>query len=71
MQVAGKAKSVLTIRQAIIIFLVLAIFTIDAVSILYVFGRLTLWESAATLFTVLALAAGTICTALWVTEEAS
>ena len=59
----------LTLRQATIVFLILAILTANAVSICFALGVFTLWEAALALITVLTLAAGTIWTIVNITQK--
>jgi hypothetical protein len=70
MQIAQKSErhpeAILTLRQATIVFVVLAIVTADTVAILGVLGMMTMWEAAVALFAVLALAAGAMWTLLLV-----
>ena len=72
MQISPKSElfreNILSSSQALVVFLLLAVFTADAVSILYVFGLFSLWESVVTLVTVLALAGGTIWSILWISR---
>lgn len=64
----GHPEAILTLGQATIVFVVLAIVTADAVAILAVLGMLTLGEAAVILFAVLALAAGAMWTLLSVPQ---
>jgi len=68
MQIAQKSEThpeaILTLGQAIIVLVVLAIITADTVAILRVLSMLTLWEAGVILFAVLALAAGAMWTLL-------
>ena len=68
---AQNEESLATARYGIVVFLVLATLTANAVSTLFVLDRFTFWESAVTLVTVLALAAGTIYTILWISRRES
>ena len=72
MQISPKSElfreNILSSSQALIVFLLLAVFTADAVSILFVLGLFSLWESVVSLVTVLALAGGTIWSILWISR---
>lgn len=60
----GHQEALSSWLQASAVFLVLAVLCANSVAIFSLFGLLTIWQSAVVLFTVLVLAAGTICTIL-------
>lgn len=57
-----------TVWEAIFAFGILALVTSEALSFLYILGSLPSWELAATIFTVVVLAAGMIYTVLWISQ---
>ena len=64
----GHRKPSRAVYEAIVAFVVLVVITTEALSFSYVLGRLSGWELAVTIFTVLVLAAGMIYTVLWISQ---